>query len=591
MADTHGFDVIAELTQPALLEMLQQAWVSNTFVPKNIEIGPQNLDGQHILGGQAQIPQSGLGVQLVPNNTLKLQFDAQIQVQMDPLSSPIPLIKIDAHVEVPVPVGNLPGQKDVALLFGSLPAADPNSVTFVGGDPIQPHLQEYITEFVHKLYQEGPPAFPHKITQTNQSFSFFGIQAYTYDADLELLDDPSDSTHQITVSVSGTPPNQILEISIPIHLKLYNIVVTNSLAPALAAPMGIEASLVLTTGLTVIPGSVSADLPHATPTIHNLVPAGNFYGNEGPNYIANRTKLSAFVNLDDTLKTALENQANTSFVANLKPVQFNFPTPAAIQQFIADQIHQTLTAMGSQEIWPGTPANVPSQLQLNDVASIVPPDASVLAIAINADPAGSQIDQVRSFVPMTKLFAIAISGKKTMEIINKAKADAFPNLPVTLHNVNGHDVKLNSLTPSLTNAIHFSGEVTVINAILGKIDVDAGFDVDVGLHWEPPGTDGKQLPKADPGTPDIHLSGLAWLLTILIGFITGGVVGVIVGIVILVVVKNIASSIGGKLVTSTVDQTITGIGAWPSPLDAIGDVHSTFDRAIVIGPDGLLFTG
>lgn len=97
--------------------------------------------------------------------------------------------------------------------------------------------------------------------------------------------------------------------------------------------------------------------------------------------------------------------------------------------------------------------------------------------------------------------------------------------------------------------------------------------------------------KADVGSPDVHLSGLAWLLTILVGFLTFGVAGVVVGIIILEVVQSIASNIGGPLVVDETTKAVTGIGAWPSPIDAIGNVNAAFDKTIAISSDGLLFTG
>jgi hypothetical protein len=178
-----------------------------------------------------------------------------------------------------------------------------------------------------------------------------------------------------------------------------------------------------------------------------------------------------------------------------------------------------------------------------------------------------------------------------MDIVNGAIKMQFPALPTTIHNVDGHDVKLNSLNPSLTSAIHFSGDVTVINAILESIDVDAGFDVDVGLEWLPLDADDLQNIKADPGTPDVHLSGLAWLLSILVGFITFGLVGAIIGAIIVAVVESIASNIGGKLVRDSVTNAIKGLQAWPTPLKGVGTVKSAYDKEIDISPDGLLSKG
>ena len=121
--------------------------------------------------------------------------------------------------------------------------------------------------------------------------------------------------------------------------------------------------------------------------------------------------------------------------------------------------------------------------------------------------------------------------------------------------------------------------------------MDASFDVDVGLEWLPPDANGLQLIKADVGDPDVHLSGLAWLLLILGGLITGGIAGAVVGTVIGLVVQGVASNIGSTVVVDQVTKAVTGVGAWPSPIDAIGNVNAAFDKTIVISPDGLLFTG
>jgi hypothetical protein len=284
---------------------------------------------------------------------------------------------------------------------------------------------------------------------------------------------------------------------------------------------------------------------------------------------------------------------------NMQPVSFTYPQPSDLQQFIADQVHQRLTANGAMEIWPGTPTNVPKQIQVSTVASIITPlPDPVLAIAINST-AGSQLGQLASFVPSGKSLAIAVSAAQTMDMVTKSQSAQFPNLPATVPGatVNGHPVRLNSLTPSLTNAIHYSGEVTAVNVILGSIDVDAGFDVDVGLHWGPqvPSTQDPSILVqnlvSDVGNPDVHISGLGWLLVILGGLITGDILVVIITIVIQAVIQNIASSIGGSIVRNTVSNAIEGLGAWPSPLDAVGPVNSAFDTTIVISTDGLLFTG
>ena len=436
MPDTHGFDVVAELTQAALLKMVQQAWVTD-LLPKNLTVGPQTIGAFPILGAQAQVPEAGLDVKLVPSTTLNVIFNVDIQVQLQ--NPPVPsagVIEIDAQVSVPVPVGSLPGKQDVALLFASLPPADPNNVTLAGGDPIEAHLHDYITEFVHKQFQANGPEFPHTISQTNQS-----LVLYTYDAQADLMDITGDPAHEIAVNFPVSQGQQQLQIAIPLHLKIFNIQTSSPFAPALVSPMGVEAQLVLTTNLVHAPGSgsVAADLSAATVAVQNLVPAGPDYGVEGPNYVQNRTTLS-FINLDTAVASALQSQGQT-IVATLQPVAFSYPKPADIQQFIAEQVRQTLQARGSTEIWPGMAA-VPPQLQVTTVGVTITPD--VLIIAVNANP-GSDITQIGSFVSPAGLFAVAISGQKTMAMLNAAITQQFPTLPVILHNIGGHDVRLKSL--------------------------------------------------------------------------------------------------------------------------------------------------
>lgn len=278
---------------------------------------------------------------------------------------------------------------------------------------------------MHQQFQANGPAFPHTIIQTNQSLAL-----YTYDAEADLMDITGDPAHEIVVTFPVNQGQQQLQVAIPLHLKIYNIQSTSSFAPVLISPMGVEAQLTLTTDLNLAPGSVSADLSAATVTVQNLVPAGPEYGVEGPNYVTNRTTLSFVVNLDTAIAGALQSQGQT-IVATLQPVAFSYPKPADIQQFIAEQVWQTLQARGSTEIWPGSAA-VPPQLQVSSVAVSITPD--VLIIAVNAN-AGADITQISSFVLAGGLFAIAISGQKTLAMVHAAISQQFPTLPVTLHNI------------------------------------------------------------------------------------------------------------------------------------------------------------
>lgn len=569
MANTQGFDLVAELTPAALLSIMQAAWEVTDVFPKNIPLDPGPLDGFMIQGGQVQVPNSGLGIQLVPPDSLQLQFELQIQIQLQ--NPPVPSaqnLDIEANASATVPIGVLPGKNAVGLLFGGL-TPDKVGVTLVGGDPIGPKLHDYITEFVHQQFQNNGPSFPHQVTKYKQT-----IFSFTYDATLDLMDDPSDAAHQIKVSFPVQSGQEKLQISIPIHLKLYNIQ-----PPGLAKdPMGVEAQLVLTTDLVEAPGSVSADLSKAQVTVTNLVPAGPNYGDEGKNYMP-------WAGFLTSLLTNNLQQQGQAMVQQMKPVSFTYPEPSKMQDFIAQQILKRLNAMGPFEVWPGT---AKSPIGVQNVATVVLSDA--LVIALNSQQ-GSNVNAIVNFIPGGRTFAIAISARNTLVIINKAIKDKFPSLPTVIHNVDGHDVRLKSLSPSLTSAIHFFGDVTVIDAVLGSIDVDASFDVDVGLEWLPPNAQGQGL-KANTGDPDVHLSGLDWLLGILTGFLTFGLIGVIIAVVVIEVVQHIASSLGSALLKDPVNNAVTGIGgAWPSPLQSVGDVKSAFENPIVISPDGLLFGG
>jgi hypothetical protein len=134
------------------------------------------------------------------------------------------------------------------------------------------------------------------------------------------------------------------------------------------------------------------------------------------------------------------------------------------------------------------------------------------------------------------------------------------------------------------------GDVTVIDAILDSIDVDASFEEDVGLHWED-NPDGTQRIVSDPGEPDVDLSLLAWIVSFLIGFITLGLVGGIIGLVVMMIVEGIAERIGGSLVRNSITNQVEGIGAWPSELVHIGDVDSRFENPIDISSEGIVMAG
>ncbi len=126
--------------------------------------------------------------------------------------------------------------------------------------------------------------------------------------------------------------------------------------------------------------------------------------------------------------------------------------------------------------------------------------------------------------------------------------------------------------------------MTVIDAILGSIDVDASFGVDVHLSWAP-----NNSITASPDTPDVHtrLSILAWVISLILGFLTAGSLGVVIAVVVDKVAEMVAANIGADVVK---DPNFTAVAAWPFDLPQIGNVTAHFDNPIDITPDGMTFS-
>ena len=152
-------------------------------------------------------------------------------------------------------------------------------------------------------------------------------------------------------------------------------------------------------------------------------------------------------------------------------------------------------------------------------------------------------------------------------------------------------VRLNSLGLDLDDGyLDVHGEVTIVDAILDSVDVDAGFSQHVKLHWED-NPDGGQMLKHDlDGDPDVSMGAAAWILSALIGFLTLGIVGVIIAVIIIAVVESVASQIGGN-VAKDESGKVTSIGAWPDKLDQIGNISARFENPVIIETTGLVFAG
>ena len=151
------------------------------------------------------------------------------------------------------------------------------------------------------------------------------------------------------------------------------------------------------------------------------------------------------------------------------------PTVSQIETFSGDQVHAALINRGNIGLW--TPAPPPGGgVSVNNVTPKALADA--LAICLN-DPGGADPNAITNFIPANRSCAIAISGAKVLQIIDETihrpedEGGFGPNFPPkTFHDVDGHDARLDSLSLSLrTGSIHMEGDVTVIDAIAGSIDV------------------------------------------------------------------------------------------------------------------------
>jgi hypothetical protein len=579
VATTHGFELVAEVTQDFLLKVAQAAWDSS-LIPHSIDVAPGLAFGPYqVADGVVNIPRAGLGVEMVPaQNAVRLKLPSEIQVHIaDPPIPSATMFNLTADVFAALPVGTLPETINVGLITDGLPRAN-ISVTLTSGDPIGPITLSSIQEYVHARYEDG--TIPHTITQNGVSFSI-----YTADAYVEVFDDPTDPAHQITVTQPS--PGQVA-LSIPIHLKLTNLHSAGDIQPL--SPIGVETRIEVTAPLVTAPGSITAQFLPGTITVENLTPAA---GVEGTNYTADKAGAQTFgIDLDALLKTQIQAHAQT-IVNAIGNVQVFVPTQGQVETFIGDQVHQALLDRGNIGVW--TPQTEGSDVTVNDVTPKVLSDA--LAIGINAG-VGADANALTNFIPAAREFAIAIDGAKVLAVIDQTihrpedEGGFGPDFPPkTFHNVNGHDARVDSLSITLTEgSIHVEGDVTVIDAIAGHIDVGADFEAEIGLNWVD-NADGTQI--IDPVTldTDVDLSLLAWIVSFLLGFLFFGVIGAIVAIVVLIVVEDVAEKVGGAIIRDDVSDQVKGIGAWPQTLEGIGTVSAKFQNPIDIHSDCVIFSG
>ena len=604
MANTHGFEVVIQASEAVVRKALRGAWKSADCpvgpgdtgrIPEFIDIEPPILiGGYEVEDGQIQIPQDELDATLAPDvNGAELKFGLQVQLEIkDPPVPSAQLFDMPVDVRARVPIGTLPDAQDVGLLLDGLPRASV-SAELTAEHPLTPKLDTLLDEFVHLAYENGgetpplDPFIPHVLTE--EGVVFLIVET---DIHVELFDDEVDPAYQIVVS---RPDADTILISIPIYLRMHNLSSVGGFL-TLFDPMGIETRLNISAPFESPPGVYRAKLSEATVTVDPIQPASVAVAGstlEGDNYQLNKTEIATLPlspNLDTFLETELRSRGE-QLAQDLGDFEISVPTEDAIEAAIGDLFHEELETRDFIALW--TPSATNDDFEVDSVAVEVIADA--LIIALNGG-GGADATAITGFIPAAREFAIALNAATVESQINKAKADnGFDDLPKRFEE-DGEDVDLNSLEVFLVDgAIRMEGEVTVIDAILGSIDVDADFRVDIGLHWDPNaalnGSGFQELEHHIIGEPDVdpEESVLFWVIAIILAVITFGAGSILIGMIIIVtalIVQAIASNIGSEMLVNGVTGAIEGIQAWPPDLARIGQVKAVFHNNTAPDPDG-----
>ncbi len=575
MPDTQGFEVVVEVIPSVLLQFLQAAWDSSV-IPHSTPIAAGTQFGPYtVADGTVNIPRTGLGLDLAPaSDALRLTFDAEVQVQI--ANSPLPsasFFEMQTQIVVLAPPGvTPPGSIHVGILLSQLPPAAV-SATLTSGDPIGPITLAMIEEYVNRRLSEG--VIPNPSTDSAVPF---------YDTTVDVVATLSPASAALPTPSEAT-------LTFPVDLRFSRSPAAN--VSLLTWPMEATAEIVLAVALTQTPGQLLADVGAATVTVKNVQPAAN---QAGANYETNKNYASIVgVNLEAVIEQRLTARAQ-ALAGQIGEIDIAIPTEAEITAFIAAQAHAALVAHGDVPVWtPNPPAG--SKVTINAVQPQV--IAGALAIGINPG-AGANASALADFVPASRSFAVGIGAAKTLALIEEAIhrpvneggfGPKFPSPPMVFPNIKGHEVKVTALEPSLrAGSIHLNGEVTVVDAIAGSIDVSCSFEADAGLEWTG-GPNNTQALKAVNLGHDVHLSAAAWIISLLVGFITFGIMGGVVVIIIDAVAESVISSVGGQVITSKIDGQLEGLGAWPNVLEGIGTVVASFQNPIEINTEGLVLSG
>jgi|GEM_PF-523795 len=590
MANTRGFEVVAQVTVGVLRQIFHVAWKNGGddsgpgTIPQHVSLGPPLAMGPYaVKEGAVIIPEAGLGLDMdmaINGVAARLSVIASVEIENPPVPS-ARLFNLTADLLIHAPVAVLdPARNSVGLRLSGLPM-DAITATITSGDPVGPITNAAVAEFVHAKYADPASGFPKLIEDVPLSFSPF-----TMKASLQIFDDPVDPARRITVE---GPTAGKVTLRMPCRLRFYDIA-GEAYGLTLKSPMAADGMIEMVTAYETPPGQVIARLGSGTATLSTLAPAP---GAEGQNYEDNRNLIGLHPlytpdSLPDAIKAAFAPLAQARLQA-LGDIVVPVPSLSQIEDFIAQQLRAELEKRAGIAVWtPEAPEG--ADVSIRDVAPKALPDA--LALCINAGP-GANADAMTTLIPAGRDFCVAISATKVNAAIADAIAKEFPDgFPHRYKNIEGHDADLNSLNISLRDddRIRMAGSVTVIDAICGA-DVDADFEAHVDLKWVDGENGGQKIVPFQEGEPDIDLSVWVYIVSFLVGFIILGIIGVIIVAVVIAVVENIAGAVGSGVVDQEAGSQFKSISAWPQTLDNIGTIEARFVEAVDIDTGGILSSG
>jgi PKD repeat protein len=568
MANTGGFEVVAEISKATVDQILLAARKSNVIPQGFTESSPIAFGSYLTDEIEVVVPEAGLEAELLPaTNSVRVHIPVQIDVSIQ--NPPVPstaLFNMTADLHVDAPLGTLPSEAPKIGVLTQNIGRGQVGASLTSGDPIPPITESVIAEYVHAQWEAE--TIPHVV-----QIPGFSALGKTFDVHFQTFDDENDPARRITVITMGND----VTISIPCFLELSDITGTPPVPPS---PLAVVARLELTTQLDVQPGRVRADLSTATVVVADLQRGP---GEGGDNYDA----VAVFVG---PLLTAQLQARATAVAQAIGVISVDVPTVAEIEAFIADQLHARVAAQPDIGLW--TPDLTTGDVNVTDARPNVL--ANVVAIAINARP-GADVNQIDEFIPAGAGFAVALLGAKVIEIIDaqvaKSEDDGgLGGIPQT-REIEGKQVEIDRLDFSLrTGAIRGEGDVTVIDAVAGSIDVDASFWADIGLAWQDE-ADGTQTIQPSVIDEDVDLSAGAWIVMIILGFIFGGLIIGVILLVVYLVVEGLAESIGSSIIHDDTTGQVKSVGAWPTTLDGIGEIESRFQNPVIIEPGAIVFSG